>query len=280
MIKYYNKEYVIATKHGKEQAIQPVFEKRYGMKAILSDQIDTDHFGTFSGEIERKNSPIETLRKKCLLGIDLTGTSIAIASEGSFGPHPHIPFVTCDEEFMIFLDVENDIEILERKISVETNFFIHAIDTKYELIETISNLNIPASGLLLVGKSDQAILAKKDFDTIADIKNAFDELRDSFSIVELQTDMRAHKNPQRMNVIRALAQQLCDRVGQYCPSCNTPGFGITGSRPGLPCSICHTPTRSTLALINSCIKCDYTNERFFPNDIRYEDPTYCDICNP
>ncbi len=70
---------LIATKHRKEQVISPILEEALGVKCIVSENIDTDVLGTFTGEVERTNSPLETARMKCEL-----------ASEGSFGSHPYL----------------------------------------------------------------------------------------------------------------------------------------------------------------------------------------------
>ena len=44
---------VIATKHGKESVLKPLFDKELGVKSELVEGLDTDLLGTFSGEIER-----------------------------------------------------------------------------------------------------------------------------------------------------------------------------------------------------------------------------------
>jgi hypothetical protein len=51
---------LIATKHEKEQIIGPIFEKELGVTFSVPDHFDTDVFGTFTGEVERKADPITT----------------------------------------------------------------------------------------------------------------------------------------------------------------------------------------------------------------------------
>lgn len=87
-------------------------------------------------------------------------------------------------------------------------------------------------------------------------------------------------NPTRMEVIRKLTLKLVDKINSICPNCSTPGFGITEVKEGLPCSYCKFPTRSIKSHIYSCEKCDFTEEKQFPNGKKFEDPMYCDICNP
>ena len=42
----------------------------------------------------------------------------------------------------------------------------------------------------------------------------------------LQTDMRAHQNPRRMETIGRLAERLAARLGTGCPVCVAPGWGL------------------------------------------------------
>ena len=51
----------------------------------------------------------------------------------------------------------------------------------------------------------------------------------------LTPDMRAHLNPTRMAMIRAVAVKLAQRLARLCPQCVTPGFGVADIARGLPC---------------------------------------------
>lgn len=85
---------LIATKHKKERVIAPILEKELGVNCFVTD-IDTDKFGTFTGEIERKEDAISTARNKCLLAMELENCDLVLASEGSFGAHPSLFFCKC-----------------------------------------------------------------------------------------------------------------------------------------------------------------------------------------
>jgi hypothetical protein len=113
---------IIATKHEKEKIIGPLLENSIGVISFVDPNFDTDMLGTFSGEVERELDPIATARKKCLLAMELSNCDLGIASEGSFGPHPSLFFVSADDEFLIFIDKKNDLEIIVRELSTETNF--------------------------------------------------------------------------------------------------------------------------------------------------------------
>ena len=59
---YENLKINFATKHDKEKTLSPLFAP-YGLDCQMVE-VDTDKFGTFSGEIERSGSVRETLRQK------------------------------------------------------------------------------------------------------------------------------------------------------------------------------------------------------------------------
>ena len=56
------------------------------------------------------------------MAMKLSKYDLVVASEGSFGPHPSIPLVPADDEFLLFIDKKNDLEIIARELSIETNF--------------------------------------------------------------------------------------------------------------------------------------------------------------
>ena len=64
---------VIATQHQKEKVIAPALEAALGVRCIVPDQFDSDRFGTFSGEIPRIKTPLETARDKCIAAMQQSG---------------------------------------------------------------------------------------------------------------------------------------------------------------------------------------------------------------
>jgi len=112
----------IAAMHGKEAIIGPILKSELGIEIVIPANFDTDTYGTFSGEIDRIVDPVEAGRVKCIAACELTGTDLAIASEGSFGPHPLMFFALADDEILVLLDLRNKLEIKARRISTHTNF--------------------------------------------------------------------------------------------------------------------------------------------------------------
>jgi hypothetical protein len=77
----------------------------------------------------------------------------------------------------------------------------------------------------------------------------------------LIADMRAHRNPTRMKVLRALSWKLAKRLQRLCPECGVPGFGHTASRRGLPCEDCGTPTHWIDFEVDGCSVCGHASTR-------------------
>lgn len=95
---------MLATMHGKEAAIAPVLLERLGLALSTAPDLDTDTLGTFTGEIPRTGAMRDAAVAKARLGMAATGLPIGIASEGSYGPHPHVPSTASGIEIMVLVD--------------------------------------------------------------------------------------------------------------------------------------------------------------------------------
>ena len=275
-----NRKLIIATKHEKEKVIAPLLEKNLGVTCFTNENFDTDILGTFSGEIERELDPIATARKKCLLAMEASNCDLGVASEGSFGAHPSIFFASADDEFLIFIDKKNNLEIITRELSIETNFGGKAIETEKDLLDFSESVKFPSHGLILrKSENDNTDIIKGITDTTL-LKKAFKKLLNESNSIYVETDMRAMYNPTRMTVIENAAKKLVDKVKSCCPQCNIPGFGVTDVKKGLECSLCGSSTNSTLSFIYFCQKCNFKKEEMYPHKKTTEDPMFCNYCNP
>ncbi|TXD51758.1 MULTISPECIES: DUF6671 family protein [unclassified Polaribacter] len=271
---------IIATKHEKEKVIAPLIAGSLGVISFVNANFDTDTLGTFSGEVKRKLDPIATARKKCLLAMELSNCDLGIASEGSFGAHPSLFFASADDEFLIFIDKKNDLEIVARELSTATNFNGSEIKNEQELLEFADLVLFPSHGLILRTSKTSNKDIIKDIKNLEDLKKSFHFMFDTFKSVYAETDMRAMHNPSRMVVIETATKKLVDKINSCCPQCTTPGFSITDVQKGLECDLCGSPTNSTLSFIHSCKKCNFKKEEMYPHQKTTEDPMYCDYCNP
>lgn len=274
------RQLVIATMHGKEKVIAPQLEEKLGVTCFVPEHFDSDQLGTFTGEIQRHRNALDTARSKCLKAMEITGCGLGIASEGSFGPHPTLWFAPADDEILILIDTENNLEISVRELSTDTNFNASEIRSEKELLQFATECGFPEHGLILRKNASETTDIFKGIRDKKLLLSAFRMLLRKYGSVYAETDMRAMHNPKRMSVIAAAAEKLAARLLSKCPACHSPGFGISDRRAGLPCSNCLMPTKGTIALVHSCIKCSYSTEQLYPHAKKFEDPMYCDLCNP
>ena len=271
---------LIATKHKKETVIAPLFEKEFGIHCFISTVFDTDTLGTFSGEIARKEDALTTLRTKAILAAKANNCDLVIASEGSFGSHPTVFFAHANEELIMLKDFKNDIEIIVRELSIETNFNGQIINNQSELLEFANKVSFPSHAIILKPSEKNYSKISKGIVSKEALLEDYHKIQKEFGTVYAETDMRALFNPTRIKVIEKATQKLVEKIKSLCPDCETPGFDIIDAKPGLPCENCNLPTRSTLSYLYECKKCKYQYEKMFPRGTQFEDPTYCDNCNP
>lgn len=271
----------IATMHEKDKVIAPILEKELGLKCITIPDFNTDVFGTFSGEVERVHSPLETVRSKALAALELCNADLVIASEGSFGPHPSSFFIPTNEEFIIFIDKKNALEIIGRHLTFKTNFKELPITSIEDLTDFLSIIGFPEHGIILKIKDE---INTNDF-VFKDLKSQIEleilvlNSLEKNQIITAQSDMRAMFNPTRMLAIEQATNDLIKNIKSTYPNCQVPGFSINEVLIGLPCKLCKEPTKSPKAYSYKCNKCDFKEVRQV-KDNNYEDPMYCDFCNP
>jgi hypothetical protein len=269
------KQICVATKHEKEKVIVPLFSNLFNCTFLFSE-IDTDLLGTFSGEIERTLSPYETAIEKCRMAFKTTDADFAIASEGSFGPHPSLFFVPADEEFLLFMSRDEQLIIWAKHISTETNYNQIENPTDNQLSDFLEKVQFPSHKVIF--KSNTRI--EKGIEELNILYQLIQESKLQNKPFSIETDMRAHCNPTRMKVIEETTVKLLEKLNSTCPSCETPGFSVQEVIKGLPCAQCGLKTESTLKHIKECTSCNHKEEILYPRGIKTEDPMYCPFCNP
>lgn len=271
---------IVATMHGKESAIGPVLLNETGLICSTIADFNTDQYGSFTGQIARKENALEVCRQKCKDAMLLTSVDIGIASEGSFFPHPEVPFLTINEEWLVLIDHNNGWEISERYVSTENNLNGKWVSNEVELLEFAKQCQFPSHGLIIRKGQHDYTDELKGIHNEQRLLSHFHKLLGLYHGAYVETDMRAMHNPTRMKNIVEAAVLLAEKMNTCCPQCDTPGFSVTKVMRGLPCAQCGSPTRSVLAHILSCSHCHYQMEKKFPKGILNEDPMYCDWCNP
>ncbi|TDR25697.1 DUF6671 family protein [Flavobacterium cheniae] len=271
---------LIVTKHQKEEVIAPLLEEALGVTCFVSKDFDTDSLGTFSGEIARKDDALTTLRKKCLEGMQSEGFDLAIATEGSFGNHPTVFFAPANDELIMLVDQKNNLEIVERVLSMDTNFDSSEIHTKEELKAFLDKVQFPSHAVIMKNAAENWTKIYKGITDYDSVEKIYNEIVVSSNSCFIETDMRAMFNPTRIKIIKEVSLKLIKKAQSVCPECLFPGFGVVGAEAGLLCSSCSMPTRSTSAHIYQCQHCNYKSKVLYPNGKKTEDPMYCDFCNP
>jgi hypothetical protein len=285
----------LATRHGKERVIARVLRWGLGADLLHLPWVDTDALGTFCGDVPRQGGALQACIAKAEVALDQGGTDLAIASEGSFGPHPQLPFLGAGLECMVFLDRPRGLLISEQLVARRTNFAHRLVEDPKgrgpdrEFQRWLEQVGFPSHALMVrshpggsghPGQGRGAVEKglRRWEEVEASIQRAVAGSPEGVALVE--TDMRAHCNPTRMAAIRALAFRLVRRIASRCPSCDSPGWGVVDQRPGLPCSACGLPTGLLLKEVWGCQRCGHRQETARPDGRLSSDPGHCQWCNP
>jgi len=277
---YKNREVALLTQHGKEKVLAPLLYESIGCRVTRVDDYDTDLLGTFTRDIPRLSRQVDTARKKALIGMKYSNLSLGLASEGSFGPDPYTGMFSQNVEVLIWVDKESDLEVVA--FSQGKTNLDHGLMRSWEDTETFARkIGFPEHHLVLRPQSEDNPNIRKGIDNWDDLQEAFTWAveRSENNTAFIETDMRAHANPTRMDNIRMAAEELAKKLSSTCPECTAPGYGIVDRLSGLPCSGCGLPTNEIRAEIYRCSHCGdkITVAR---EDKRYAYPGNCNYCNP
>ena len=277
---YRGRQALLTSKHHKLELIAPAFQQSVGLH-VDEVPLDTDQLGTFSGEIERHLPPLETAIAKARLGMSERGTSLGIASEGSIGPDPLVPFITADIEHLVLVDDERGIVISEVYRSLDIRAAQIEIAPEADLSEFLARADFPHHALIVRPREGDTSRVIKGITDLAQLHTAIascaKESRTGFVVIE--SDLRAHHSPSRGRNIEAVARALAARVSRLCPQCHTPGWGRVGYEKGLRCGTCNTliPEAIKQELLG-CVLCDHKEAGEIVAQVA--DPSICPQCNP
>lgn len=280
---YCGKTVALATMHAKEKAIAKPFARQLAASISVPIGIDTDALGTFTGEIPRAGTMIDAARAKAILAMDATGLRYGLGSEGSFGPHPYFPFIPRNTEVLLFVDQASDIEICETFVTHRTNYQNVTCRPGQDISDFLKSIRFPQHAVVVTPNTPITGMPPiKGVRSAADLTEAILNVSQASSdrVVQIVTDMRAHLNPTRMAVIRALANRLAQRLARRCPECGTPGFGVVDLARGLPCGWCGEPTQMALAKVLRCARCSLETRDRIKGVPETADPGSCEHCNP
>lgn len=280
---------VLATKHGKARSLNLPLGRGLGIALRSTSHLDTDLLGTFTGEVPRPGPASEVVLRKARLGCEAEGVTLAFASEGSFGPHPAVPFSVAHQELLACVDLDQGFEVIEPEVTVETNFASMTVTDVGALAvrphrrpSFLERARFPSHALIVMPASGRRIPPVKGIRDEASLARsvAAAACASEDHLARVETDMRAHLNPTRRRVIRRLGLRLTRRLLTPCPGCSSPGWGAVAVDYGLPCGRCGTPTAHPRALIFRCSRCEAREERPREDGRTAATPGDCPFCNP
>ena len=265
--------FALATRHGKEWAFAPAFETVFGAEIVVSP-IDTDALGTFDGDVPRPMDAVSVVIEKARRGATALGMRYGLASEGTFGPHPMIPFLPITTEHVAFVDLKTGHRVVETLSTHGTNF--SHLQPGGDLEAFLVRLGFPHHAVL--ARNMTTGVFEKGLNTRPDLDASIERLG-GLAAVRLETDMRAHVNPTRMIKIAMAADRLAYRLSIPCPVCAAPGFGSSRVLEGLACIECGSPTHLVRAEVCSCSACGAEKEVPRRDGRTHADAVDCPVCN-
>lgn len=274
--RYADRRASLATLHDKHPLVAPAMREVLGL-AVFTVAVDTDAFGTFTGERERVDPPLVVAEKKARAGMAASDSSVGIATEGSIGSMGFVPLVT-DHELVVLVDDEEGFVLAESAVSHDIIARSWTLSAGLPGDEDLHRAGFPGHGLIVRPAGSTGRLYKGIHDP-EELRKAVDACRESGSPeVIIETDLRAHHCPSRRPTIAAAARRLAERLLRVCPACECPGWGPVDTVTGRKCAVCRHPTGSVLAVVDGCPRCNH-RETGTP-DPEPADPSVCDYCNP
>ena len=278
---YAGRTAALSTKHDKLPLVGPPLARVVGL-CVKAVTVDTDTLGTFSGDIPRLGSPLDTVIAKARMGMDATGQTLGIASEGSIGPDPSMPFVVVDRELVGLVDDDAGIIVWESYASWDIVTARISLRPGEDLEPFLTRADLPTHQLIVRPNSGAVHPIYKGIVGLEELTSAIAQCAsvatDGYACVE--TDLRAHVCPSRRVVIAGAAERLAHRLATRCPACGSPGWGRVDTLFGVPCAGCGVEVGQPRVAIDGCPSCEHREtKQLVPFETR-ADPGECPRCNP
>lgn len=269
-----------ATKHAKEKILEPLFSEIE--MTLVAARVDTDQFGTFSGEVERKGSVRDTLREKIkACELENPEAQFSLASEGSFMPHPYLGFLPSNLESLLLRHRDTGTEIYSEYLSVQTVHSKENFGSNDDYTRFLKDIDFPNQHVI-VHPVDSLVPVFKGLRGKDELLRAIDEVRRvaNLEVISISTDLRATGSPSRRRAIYNAGVSMLDKLKSKCPDCNFPGFGVSRSIAGLECECCGAETMVTKNVVHSCSRCAFEAIKHRPDGRIYAEVRDCSYCNP
>jgi hypothetical protein len=267
---------LITTLHQKGALLQPLFAQ-FGLQLSTNDSFDTNKLGTFSKTVERRLAPPLAALEKAKAGYIFDQTADwYIGSEGSFFPHPSIPWVTLNQEVLVAWSANEDRQITVIHSAVAQGVFSLSISNEKELNEFVRSHPFEQIGLLITTEHQEPYFPEDISELLSYSYTCFSKGQS----IHIEPDVRAHRHSFRRSTILEAGGKLAKRLTTACPSCSCIGFGEERKVIGLPCGWCGQPTTQVREIRIWCTECSYEESLDTSNIPISADPSNCFTCNP
>lgn len=266
---------LVASMHHKHKAIIPVIDTYFkNITWSIAEHLDTDQFGTFSGERERPTDMLGTLSLKISSAFALYPDSmVAIWTEWSFVSI--FPWVIRSTEYIMLIDKRFWFIFSTCYISIFNGAGSFCATTWDEAEEYIRwSFQFPEEGCIIY----PAVASSKIFHLFANTRTSWitkwitsiESAKDAFvkasklswnKKVMIEPDFRANFCPKRMQNIASWTQQLVNQILSQCPSCYLPWWSKVSYEWSACCHHCWSPTHYPTHELRWCIKCDYKERK-------------------
>lgn len=263
----------LLTQHGKAPAVADALLS-VGYAVRLVDGFDTDQLGTFTRDKPRQGNALDAAVTKAKLAADLGHCRFGLGSEGSFGADPYLATTSWGAEVLAWWDAVGGYGVHAVVQGPETNYGHMAATTRAVALAFAQRSGFPSHGIIVGTPQDPWF--QKELNSEEALEAQIDQAL-QHGIAWLETDMRAHRNPTRMAMIRRCSTELAQKLTSLCPVCRHPGFGITHLVPGAICELCGETTRVARWEQTSCPCCHHITRRNLRETVS---PVFCDYCNP
>lgn len=278
--RFKGRKIALLTQHGKEAVLNPALDAALGCEVQHVTGFDTDLLGTFTRDIDRAGGQLDAVRTKARKGMELSGLSIGVASEGSFGPDPFTGMLTWNVEHVILIDEDRGLEVTGTAQMVARCGELLAANWEEAAAFALAN-GFPSHQMVIRSQKKNVSTLYKGIYDWTTLETRFKEAQKTSADgkVWMESDLRAFANPTRMENIRRATVDLLKRLKSECPTCSMPGFWRTQSLPGMPCRTCGAPTHLPRGEVWKCVWCAHSDTTFKPATETAE-AKYCQVCNP
>ena len=268
------------TQHGKQDLVRIPLESALGCELVHTSAYDTDQLGTFTREIDRTGSQLDAARRKAQIGMDLTGATLGIASEGTFGTDPFGGFMPWNTELLLWVDPTQNLEVTGFAHGPAQSLH-RTVDSLEGLMRFAQDAQFPEHHLVMRANHEDPLSIVKNIHDEQTLVQVFAKLQaqSANGVVFVENDLRAFCNPTRQELIRKACDDLISKLQSQCPQCQSPGFWVQSRVAGLPCRACGQKTRLPIAEVWHCKSCQHEEQRTLSSE-PWADPSRCDFCNP